>query len=486
MFFPLLAGLLLAVQPASDPAAPPPNIIIILADDLGYGDPRVQNPASKIPTPNMDRLAREGMRFTDAHSPSTVCTPTRYGLLTGRYAWRTHLKQGVLWGHDPCLLEPGRATIASMLSRAGWRTCGIGKWHLGLGGVKPVDFEAPLVPGPTTVGFDHYVGIPSSLDIPPYGWVIDDTLEAPLTERVESSSSKRRGGAGFIREGDMSPGFDFEDVLPRIGREAVSFISEHAGDDAPFFMYVALSAPHTPWLPTEIYQGTSEAGWYGDFVVQVDATVGSVLGALDANGIAADTLIVLTSDNGAHWLASDREQWKHAANGQWRGQKADIHEGGHRVPMFVRWPGRVHPGSVNDQTVCLVDWFATCRSIAGAAQRDDAGEDSHDLLPLLEGRFMEAPVRASTIHHAMYGMFAIRSGRWKYIEGRGSGGFTPPKRIEASEGEPAGQLYDLVADPSETTNVYLQHPEVVARLQLELDEARSRGRTAPLLEGSGN
>jgi len=473
------ATLSLLLGPTPD-ATSSPNIVIVLADDLGSGDPGHANPSSMIRTPQMDRLAREGMRFTDAHSPSGVCSPTRYALLTGRYAWRSTLKNGVLWGHDPCLLEPGRPTIASMLSDAGWSTGGIGKWHLGLGDAKPVDFNARLVPGPSTCGFDQYVGIPSSLDIPPYGWIIDDRLEAPLTEQVEQSESRRRGGDGFIRAGAMSPAFDFEDVLPRIGREAVAFISEHAHDGSPFFLYVPLTAPHTPWMPTEPYQGSSAAGWYGDFVTEVDATLGAILDALDAQGIAEDTMVIMTSDNGAHWLPEDIEQWGHAANGTWRGQKADIHEGGHRVPMLVRWPGHVPAGSTCDQVVCLVDWFATCRSLAGIEAGESGGEDSVDLSLALKGVPMLKPLRDATIHHSMDGMFSIRSGHWKLIEGRGSGGFTAPRRLEPDAGEPAGQLYNLAVDPGETTNLYAEHPEIVAAMQADLDRIRTADRSTPM------
>ncbi|MEE3001274.1 MAG: arylsulfatase [Planctomycetota bacterium] len=484
----VLATLLLAAAPVPPSAAPSlPNIVIILADDLGYGDPRVQNAESRIPTPNIDRLAREGMRFTDAHSPSAVCSPTRYGLLTGRYAWRTSLKQGVLWGHSPCLLQPDRQTIASMLKDRGYATACVGKWHLGFGDAERTDYAVPLRPGPRTVGFDSFEGIPASLDIPPYVWVIDDRVEELPSATVKGSAHRRKEGGGFWREGDAGPSFRHDAILPRIGQVSARFIrQQHPGTGPPFFLYVPLTAPHTPWLPGEEYRGSSEAGHYGDFVAHVDAVLGEILAAIEDTGQSENTLVVFTSDNGSHWPTSDTERWNHAANGDLRGQKADIHEGGHRVPMLVRWPGRVQPGTVSDETVCLVDWFATCRSIAGADEAAEAGEDSFDLLPILQGDVLDAPLRASTIHHAVDGMFAIRSGRWKYIEGRGSGGFTPPRRIEPVDGEPAGQLYDLVADPSESTNVYLDHPDVVARLQSQLDLSRTMGRTAPVLDVSGD
>ena len=478
----LLAALAVANPAADDAPQGPPNVVIILADDLGYGDPRCDNPDSKIPTPNLDRLASRSMRFTDAHSPSAVCTPTRYGLLTGRYCWRTELTSGVLWGRSPALIEPGRATIASMLGGRGFDTMGVGKWHLGLGSGEETDYGEPLRPGPVTVGFDRYFGIPASLDMEPYLYIRDDGVVSPPTEQVEGSEHRRQGGGGFWRAGGIAPGFRHVDVLPEIEREAVAFLDDREGDGDPFFLYVPLSAPHTPWLPLDEYRGRSGAGDYGDFVAQVDATIGRILGALDRSGRSDETLLIVTSDNGAHWPESDIERFDHRANGPWRGQKADIHEGGHRVPFLARWPGRVEAGSTCDATICLTDLMATVASATGTDLPPGAAEDSFDLTPLLLGESSDGPIRPPVVHHSAQGMFAVRVGDWKLIEGLGSGGFTPPRRIDPSTlgpGAPEGQLYNLADDPGERHNLWNDRPEVVSRLHSRLDAIRDAGRTPP-------
>jgi arylsulfatase A-like enzyme len=450
------------------PQEPKPNVLIILADDLGIGDLGAYNPESKIPTPAMDRLASEGMRFTDVHTPSSVCTPTRYALLTGRYAWRGKLKSGVLQGYSPSLLEPGRPTIASVLQARGYRTAAIGKWHLGLGDAAKTDYARDLEPGPLSCGFDEFSGIPASLDMEPYVWVRNRKVEAAPTETVKAGKHQRDGGSdGFWRAGPIAPGFRHVDVLPRIEKEALEFLSREWA--APFFLYLPLTGPHTPWAPSPEFAGKSKVGAYGDFVMQVDALVGKVLAALERSGRAKDTLVVLTSDNGSHWPEGDIAKWGHRANAGWRGQKADIHEGGHRVPFIVRWPGRVAPGSVSGATACLSDLFATCASVAGAKAE---AEDSFDLLPALTGQGKFA--RPYTIHHSAQGMFAIREGPWKLVEGKGSGGFT---RVKVEPGEPPGQLYHLADDPAEAKNLHAEKPEVVARLAELLKKCREGGRT---------
>lgn len=477
-------------------AAPPPNIVFILADDLGIGDPRCYNPDSKIPTPRLDRLAAEGVRFLDMHSPSAVCSPTRYGLLTGRYAWRSRLKSGVLWGWSPPLIEPDRLTLPALLRERGYVTAGFGKWHLGLGWVtrepaafgdqsKPaadvglVDYTRPLTGGPHTAGFDRYFGIPASLDMEPYLWIETDRCAMPPTERTPGDTHQRQGGGGFYRAGPRSPGFRPEDVLPAITRRAVSFLEEqaHAPRRRPFFAYVPLSAPHDPWLPADDFRGLSRAGLRGDFVVQTDSCVGEILDALDRLGLARDTLVVFTSDNGAHWLPGEVQRYGHAANGPWRGQKADIHEGGHRVPCLVRWPGRVKAGTATGHPACLTDFMATFAEITAAPLPRDSAEDSFSFAHLLLGRRPSQPVRTSLIMHSAQGLFAIRRGGWKLVEGLGSGGFTQPATLRAKPGEAGGQLYDLVADPGERINEYAARPGDVARLQAELDTIRGRGRS---------
>lgn len=449
-----------------------PNIIVILADDLGSGDIAALNTQSKIPTPNLDRLVSEGMSFTDAHSPSAVCTPTRYGLLTGQYAWRTALKRWVLGGASASIIDPAMPTFPSILKDNGYATAATGKWHLGLGREDPTDFSKRFETGPHTAGFEHFIGIPASLDMAPYVWVIDDELEEQPTAKVKGSGHRRKGGGGFYRAGAAAPSFDFNDVLPRIGREACTMIDSGTKDERPYFLYVALSAPHTPWMPDEQHTGKSSAGYYGDFVAMVDSVVGQVLDCLNASGEAKNTLLVFTSDNGAHWPKEDVVTYGHAANDHWRGQKADIHEGGHRVPFIVRWPGHVQPATTSASLLCLTDVFPTAVAAAGLALPDGAAPDGVSHLAVLRNSSTTRSPRQSIVHHSGDGMFALREGKWKLIEGRGSGGFTSPKRKKATAGEPTMQLYDLENDPAETTNLASAHPEVVEHLQSLLETIR--------------
>ena len=479
----LWAGLCWVVASCvSAPAAERPNIVLILADDLGYGDPRCYNPESKIPTPNIDRLAQQGIRFTDAHTPSAVCTPTRYGLLTGRYCWRTRLKRGVLNGSSRALIEPGRSTLGSLLQKYGYRTAAIGKWHLGFQDPAeqgPVDYDLPLRPGPVTQGFDYFFGIPASLDMEPYVYVRNDAPVEPLIGRVARSEPRRFGGAGFWRAGRISPSFRHEDCLPRLTREALRFIQDHRAQhaDQPFFLYFALTAPHTPWMPLEPFRGSTPVGYYGDFVAQVDWVVGQVMAELDRLGIAEDTLLIFTSDNGAHWLPGEIQRYGHRANGPLRGQKADIHEGGHRVPFILRWPGRAPAGRTSNQLLCLTDVYATIAEILGHELKENEAEDSYSFLFEVLQTKPSRPVREAIVHHSGAGMFAIRKGPWKLILGLGSGGFTPPRRMNPAPGGPKGQLYNLASDLAETNNLWLKEPERVKELTELLEQYRASGRS---------
>ena len=451
-------------------------MIIILADDLGTGDLGAYNSESKIPTPALDLLAQEGVLMTDAHSPSAVCSPTRYSLLTGRYAWRTSLKSGVLWTDDPALIEPDRVTIASMLRESGYATAGFGKWHLGLGRGERTDYTDLSQGGPAEAGFDTYYGIPSSLDIPPYVWIQEDRVEIPASDSIEASTGRRNGGAGFWRAGAIAPNFFFEDVIDTIGDKAVEYIDNRADQvDQPFFLYVPLSAPHTPWIPDSTYLGKSGAGYYGDFVVHVDAVVNRITQAIDDAGLRENTLLVFTSDNGGHWTEGDIEKWDHRANGPWRGQKADIHEGGHRVPFIARWPGVIPVESKSDKTISLVDMTATLAQILKIELPDDVAEDSWNVFPALTGS--ESFIRGPVILHSLDGMFAIRDRNWKLITGLGSGGFTSPARITPEDGEPLGQLYDLNSDPQEKNNLYAASPAEVERLTEMLHQIQDSGRS---------
>ncbi len=463
-----------------------PNIIFIMADDLGYGDPGCNNPDSKIPTPNIDRLAREGMRFTDAHSGSAVCTPTRYGVLTGRYCWRTRLTGHVLWGYSPPLIEPGRMTVASLLQERGYATACVGKWHLGLGWEtsdgyrfsdrsdetgETVDYSRPVTDGPCDHGFDYFYGIPASLDMVPYVYIENDRVLDPPTERIEG-----RGGLAFYRAGPAAPGFDHEQTLPLLTEKATTYIDQHleAHPRQPFFLYFPLPAPHTPVLPVNEYSRSSEAGDYGDFVAQVDGTVGKIMEVLDRHGVAKDTLIIFTSDNGS--TMTPMTDFDHLPNDRLRGRKSDVWDGGHRIPFVARWPEIIEAGTDSYETICLTDLLATCAAITDATLPEDAGEDSYDMLPALRRSTGQSPIREATIHHSIEGMFAIRAGRWKMIEGRGSGGWTG-----GGEDDPAaGQLYDMTADLEEKRNLYLEQPDVVERLSALLERYRNGKRSAPV------
>jgi arylsulfatase A-like enzyme len=469
----LLAGSLAA---SIEAATPSPNILYILADDLGWGDLSCYNPSSAIPTPNLDRFATQGVRFTDMHSPSSVCTPTRYGILTGRYCWRTQLKKGVLWGYSPNLIEPGRLTVPALLQKYGYTTAGIGKWHLGLGTAEKVDYSGRFSPGPLDHGFDSYFGIPASLDMEPYVYIDNDHAFERPTGTTPGQNSPR---GVFWRPGPIAPGFKIEEVLPTLEQRAVHFIATRREARKPFFLYLPLTAPHTPWVPGKAFRGRSKAGDYGDFVAQTDAVIGAVLGALDENKLSSNTLVFITSDNGAHWTPDDQQRFPHRANASWRGMKADIWEAGHRIPFLARWPGHIKPGSVSNQLGCLTDLAATVADVIGAKLLRNAAEDSFSLVPALTG-VKKGPVRETVVHHSSEGMFAIRQGPWKLALGLGSGGFSEPKTLPADASGVTGQLFNLASDPGETTNLFKQEPKVIADLSALLNRYQLQGFSRPM------
>lgn len=467
-------------------AAAKPNIVYILADDLGYGDIRRLNPEGKIATPNLDRLAAASMAFTDAHSSSAVCTPTRYGILTGRYNWRSRLKSGVLGGFSPRLIEEGRLTVPTMLKRRGYTTAAIGKWHLGMewplkdGGLVQgnpdnanVDYARPIANGPLAVGFDSYFGISASLDMPPYVFIENDRVTVvPTTEKQ------------WIRKGPAAADFEAEAVLPTLISRANDYLGKQAAaakEGKPFFLYLALTAPHTPILPTPEWQGKSGISPYADFVMEVDAAVGQVLERLDNLGLSDSTLLFFASDNGCSTAADYPTLLAkgHNPSYHFRGQKADIYDGGHRIPFMVRWPGHVKPGTTSDQTVCLTDLMATLAGVLGEKLPDTAGEDSVCLLPALLGE-EKAPLREAVVHHSINGSFSIRQGRWKLELCPGSGGWSAPKpNVDDTSVLPLIQLYDLESDVSEQTNVQEKHPEVVEKLTKLLEKYVADGRSTP-------
>jgi arylsulfatase A len=473
-----------------------PNVVVILADDLGYGDVQALNADSRIPTPNIDRIAREGMTLTDAHSPSAVCTPTRFGLLTGRYCWRTRLKSGVLWGLSPSLIEPDQPTLGTLMQGAGYHTACVGKWHLGLDFAHDeageIDFTGEIGGGPLDHGFDEFFGIPASLDMDPYFYVEGRRIPSPPTEQYPGGRFP-----GFLRKGLISPDFDPTLCLSQLTDRACRIVDEGARRDQPFFLYFPLTAPHKPVLPEPRFQGATELGPYGDFIVATDHAVGRVLDALDEAGAAGETLVVFTSDNGSFMHRRDANDARdhvddetiqafradrHRANGPWRGTKADIWEAGHHVPFFVRWPSFVEPGGVCDELVCHVDLYATLDGLTGPPDERwfQAHEDGHDISELWfgrGGRYMPSkipwlysgsqvsPPSNPVIHHSVNGTFAIRSGRWKLVASSGSGGREKPR------GKPFDgtyQLFDIKSDPGETHDVSGRYPGRVERLSQAL------------------
>ncbi len=467
-----------------------PNIVYILADDLGYGDVSSLNENGKIKTENIDSIAEGGMVFTDAHSGSAVCTPTRYGVVTGRYAWRTHLKRGVLGGWSKPLIKPDRMTVASMLKTNGYNTGCVGKWHLGWEWVltnkdaktedwqmdaNNVDFSKPITNGPTTRGFDYYFGIAGSLDMSPYVYVENDMSTAVPDRIIDESNDKY-----YWRKGAISPDFEHIDVLPTITKRAVDFI-ERQSAGKPFFLYFPLTAPHKPIMPGKEFQGKSGLNEWGDFVLQVDWTVGQILKALKRKGLEEDTLIIFTSDNGATPDADfeQLEKWGHDPSYVFRGHKADIFEGGHRIPFVAKWPGQIKPGSTCDETICLADLIATAADIVDYKLPDNAGEDSVSILPALLGK-NKTPLREATVHHSAHGYFSIRKGKWKLLLSPGSGGWSYPRedRPEIKDFPPV-QLYDLEKDIEEKSNLQDKYPEKVKELTALLQSYVDAGRSTP-------
>lgn len=445
-----------------------PNIIVVLADDLGYGDISVYHENNKIKTPSIDRIASEGVRFNDAHTSSSVCTPTRYGLLTGRYNWRSKLKSGVLTGKSKALIPNSRSTIASILQDKGYHTAFIGKWHLGWDWAMKsdkdeteegwnetdfanIDFSKPVNNIPNDLGFDYSYGHSGSLDMAPYVYVENGRATA-----IPDTITVNTGKYSWWRKGPTSGDFVHEDVTPNFFRRAIKYMQEQSKASNPFFLYLALPSPHTPILPTKEWEGKSGLNPYGDFMLMIDDYMGQLLDAIDKEGISDNTMVVFTSDNGCSPAAGIDELLKmgHYPNSIYRGHKADIFEGGHRVPFMIKWPNKIKKGSVSNETICLIDLMATFAEIVNYDLQDDEAEDSYSLMPVFEEIKLSSPLREATVHHSINGSFAIRKGDWKLILCPGSGGwsFPRPNDKEAIDSLPKNQLYDLKNDPGETTN----------------------------------
>jgi len=464
---PTLFFFTLVIPLCSAAASEQPNLIYFFCDDLGYGDIHCLAPdTSKIPTPNADELASQGMIFTDAHSGSSVCTPTRYGVMTGRYSWRTRLQKGVVTGFAPSLIAASRPTVASFLKSLGYTTGVVGKWHLDFQYLDPNSGEpylrknhklppvgAVIPDGPVHRGFDYFHGFHHARD-----------MEAVIeNHRVIQHDQPIN-------------------MLPRLTQKSVEFIEQQAGKQAPFFLYVPLGSPHTPIVPSPEWQGKSGLGKYGDYVMQTDNVVGEICAALEKHGMASNTLVIFTSDNGCSKAAGIPALARHGhlVSAHLRGSKADIWDGGHRIPFIVRWPGQVKSGTTSDQLICLTDLFATMAEVMGQEIPPGSCEDSVSFLPALTGKQIESS-RQGIIHHSVSGHFAYRLGNWKLALAKGSGGWSSPREANVPQGAPEAQLYNLANDPSEKTNLYLEKTKIAQRLlaQLEKEVRHGRSTTGP-------
>ena len=478
----LMAVWIFLLSTVSVYASDKPNIVFILADDLGYGDLQAYNPQRcKIATPNMDRLAAQGMMFTDAHSSSSVCTPTRYSILTGRYNWRTTRQQGVLNGFGRPMIPTDRLTVAGFLQQQGYNTACVGKWHLGMNlpssdgkgfkghNARNIDWTKSITGGPTAVGFDYYYGVTASLDMPPYIYVQNDRFVGEATETKAFRTPRRPGPA--------HPDFEAVDVLPEIGRKSVEYIQQQDASK-PFFLYVPLTSPHTPIVPSPQWLGKSGVGEYGDFTMQTDAVVGQIVDAIDQGGFAEHTIVIVTSDNGCSKSAGidGLQKQDHYPSAHLRGSKADLWDGGHRIPFIVRWPFLVEAGTNCDGTILQLDLMATCADLLGATYPASAGEDSVSFLPALKGKPI-ASKRTGVVHHSVSGHFAYRQGKWKLLLAKGSGGWTVPNEKQLRESNIRGQLYDMESDSGEQNNLFQSKPEIVDELLTALKRDIQRGRS---------
>ena len=463
-----------------------PNIIFILADDMGYGDVSCLNPNGKIPTPNIDRIAKEGIKFTDAHSSSAICSPSRYSVLTGRYCWRK-MERGIVGVYGDPIIPPTRMTVANMLKAQGYDTACFGKWHLGMGWNKTgetdgklpiIDFEKPVTGGPMSNGFDEYFGV----DVP--NWPPYCYLEGSRTIGIPYGTSPFGISNEEISiQGPCVDGWKLENILPDITGRACEYIHRKTKEDRPFFIYFPLTSPHTPLAVNDHWKGKSGLdNLYADFVMETDAMIGRVLAALDESGAAGNTLIMFASDNGCAPCVGipELEAQGHFPSYIYRGRKFDAWDGGHRIPFVLRWPGTADAGREYPHLVSLADFFATAAEITGHETEDDAAEDSVSFLPIIKGR--EQPLREYLVSHSSNGRFAVRRGKWKLIlcPGSGSGGAGDISPREAAErSELPFQLYDMETGPNERSNIYLQHPEIAAELRAELERIAGAGRSTP-------
>lgn len=486
-----------------------PNVVIILADDMGYGDVSFNNPLSRVKTPHIDAMAKKGITFSDAHTGGAVSTPSRYGLLTGRYFFRVEVPEGH-WGYLPPLIEPKRETLGTLMQRAGYTTGCIGKWHLGLDWAKK-EINKPLIPhpekagytntdftqrvggGPSDLGFDYSYIMPASLDMPPYMFIKNgqmvgkqilltaDCYPKSKSNTIYASDRKHTSEDDIYwergvwwRNGEMSNTFSFERCLDDIADEGIAFIERESQQEKPFFLYLPLTGPHTPWMPNEKYKGTTDIGTFGDFIAQIDAIVERVYHTLEEQGVAENTIVIFTSDNGGAWTEDDIQQYGHNSNYGCRGQKGDIWDGGHHVPLFVTWPKQMKKAQHYAHTLSLVDFMATFSALTNESIRKDYSEDSFSFLPVLNGD-IEYEVRSNIIYESFAKKLALKCGDWKYIDCIGSGGFTAPTHLPLVKNGVKGQLYNMKKDPMETKNLYFIESQKAKELKHLLQTIVSRG-----------
>lgn len=499
-----LVCLLCASQPMSAAETKPMNVLILYADDLGFGDLSIQNPKSKIPTKNLDALAKSSMRFSDGHSSSGICTPSRYALLTGRHHWRDF--HGIVNAFGGSVFKPERLTLPEMMKASGYTTGAIGKWHLGWDwdaikkpGAEPVkigrnrtysfdalDWSKPIPDGPLAHGFDSYFG-DTVINFPPYCWIENDRVpQAPDTMMDTAKWKPIKEGNWECRPGPMTSDWDPYQNIPTITRRGVDFINRQKDSDQPFFLYFAFPSPHAPIIPNDPFDGKSAAGPYGDFVYETDDAAGQLLQALEDSGQAGNTIVIFSADNGPeHYAYARDENFDHWSAEPFRGLKRDIYEGGHHVPFIIRWPGLTQPGQTSDALVSQIDIMATLASYLGFELPDNAAEDSHDLMPLLDGQ--SDRVRQSHVHNTSADRYAIRDGDWLLIDAKNGYTGRSSKAWEAKRDYPADddgavELYNLRTDIGQRNNVAADHPQKVTELKTLLEKIQTQGHSAPRLQ----
>ncbi len=496
ILFSLLIGLL--ITSCSKVENNLPNIVIIYADDMGYGDLNCQNPNSKIPTPNLDKLASEGMRFTDAHSSSGICSPSRFALLTGTYHWRR--QHGIVGAFGKPFFKDSDITLPQVLKTNGYTTACIGKWHLGWdwefknapsgkvmqwGKMREVylpndiDWSKPVGGGPLARGFDYYFG-DGTINFPPYAWVENDQFIEVPTEamNLDKIGFETKEGHWEFRPGPKVKDWNPYDVLPTLTKKTVEWINKQ-NQEQPYFLYFALPSPHAPIIPNDEFDGKSQAGGYGDFMVQTDWVVGQVLKALKQGGMEDNTIVIFSADNGPEAYAWERaEKYGHFSMGNFRGLKRDVWEGGHHVPFMVKWPGQVKANSISNEVISQVDIMGTLASITGIELPENAAPDSYDITPIIRGTAYESPLREATIHNTYESIWGIRKGDWLYINDSTGGHRKLPASFKELTGythfDTKGLLFNMIEDGEQRINLYDKYPKKIEELDKLLQEYRKK------------